>query len=127
MGEQLSALVGNVNHRNLVGKTSLSQLMAELKTFKMLVTNDTGTMHLASALKVPTISLFGSTEPVLTGPLGKRHTVIRHRVTCSPCFKRECPFGHYECLMKITPEEVCAAIEKRMAVTVEPQEQPDQD
>lgn len=127
MGEQLSALVGNVNHRNLVGKTSLSQLMAELKTFKMLVTNDTGTMHLASALKVPTISLFGSTEPVLTGPLGKRHTVIRHRVKCSPCFKRECPFGHYECLMKITPEEVCAAIEKRLAVTVEPQSQADQD
>lgn len=110
MGEQLSVLVGDVVHQNLVGKTKLSELMVELRSFQMLVTNDTGTMHLASALKVPTISLFGSTEPVLTGPLGKWHTVIRHRISCSPCFKRECPFGHYDCLTKITPDEVCEAI-----------------
>lgn len=110
MGEQLSSLVGDVRHLNLVGKTKLSELMTELKTFRLLVSNDTGTMHLASALNVPTISLFGSTEPTLTGPLGPIHTVIRHRVSCSPCFKRECPFGHYDCLTKITPNEVREAV-----------------
>ncbi len=110
MGTQLSALVSDVPHLNLVGKTKLSELMTELQSFRILVTNDTGTMHLASALKVPTVSLFGSTEPTLTGPLSKWHTVIRHSVPCSPCFKRECPFGHYECLTKITPAEVSTAV-----------------
>lgn len=117
MGEQLSALVGEgVKHTNLVGKTRLAELIAQLRTCRMLVTNDTGTMHLAAALGVPTVSIFGSTEPVLTGPLGDRHTVIRHQVPCSPCFKRECPFGHYECMTKITPDRVSAAVLKRLAV-----------
>lgn len=116
MGEQLSALVGEgVKHSNLVGKTRLAELIVQLRTCRMLVTNDTGTMHLAAALGVPTVSIFGSTEPVLTGPLGDRHTVIRHQVPCSPCFKRECPFGHYECMTKITPERVSAAVLKRLA------------
>ena len=58
---------------------------------RLLLTNDTGTMHLAAFLEVPTVSIFGSTEPALTGPLGERHTVLRHHVECSPCFLRECP------------------------------------
>lgn len=114
MGERLSAEVGGVCHRNLVGKTRLSELIAELRGCRLLLTNDTGTMHLAAALGVPTVSLFGSTEPVLTGPLGDRHTVIRHHVPCSPCFKRECPFGHYDCLTRITPDEVRAAVLERL-------------
>jgi ADP-heptose:LPS heptosyltransferase len=63
---------------------------------------------------VPTVSIFGSTEPVLTGPLGDQHTVIRHQVPCSPCFKRECPFGHYECMTLITPAQVAAAVLKKL-------------
>ncbi len=114
MGEQLSALVGELPHTNLVGKTKMSELITHLRGCQLLLTNDTGTMHLACALQVPTVSLFGSTEPVLTGPLGDRHTVIRHHVPCSPCFKRECPFGHYECLTKITPEEVAKAVIGRL-------------
>lgn len=114
-GEQLSALVGSeVNHINLVGKTKLAELIVKLRTCRLLVTNDTGTMHLACAEGVPTVSIFGSTEPVLTGPLGDLHTVLRHQVHCSPCFKRECPFGHYECLTKITPEQVARAVFKRL-------------
>ncbi|HEY1083165.1 MAG TPA: lipopolysaccharide heptosyltransferase II [Prosthecobacter sp.] len=114
MGEELSRLVGSkVRHTNLVGKTRLSELIAELRSCRMLVTNDTGTMHLAAALGTPTVSIFGSTEPVLTGPLGPQHTVIRHHVPCSPCFKRECPFGHYECMTKVTPEQVAGAVEEK--------------
>lgn len=115
-GEQLSALVGTeVRHINLVGKTKLAELIVQLRTCQMLVTNDTGTMHLACAEGVPTVSIFGSTEPVLTGPLGDQHTVLRHQVPCSPCFKRECPFGHYECLTKITPEQVASAVLARLS------------
>ncbi|HSI65554.1 MAG TPA: glycosyltransferase family 9 protein, partial [Candidatus Saccharimonadia bacterium] len=91
---------------NLVGKTSLSELIARLRTCRVLLTNDTGTMHLAASLGVPTVSIFGSTEPVLTGPLGAHHRVVRHHVPCSPCFRRECPFGHYDCMKKVTPEQV---------------------
>jgi len=117
MGEELSLLVGgSVPHTNLVGKTKLSELIQELRSCHLLVTNDTGTMHLAAALGVPTVSIFGSTEPVLTGPLGSQHIVIRHHVPCSPCFKRECPFGHYECMTKVTPEQVAEAVEKQLAV-----------
>ena len=71
---------------DLVGKTTLSQLMDELRTCSLLLTNDTGTMHLAAFLGVPTVSIFGSTEPILTGPLGANHRVLRHHVECSPCF-----------------------------------------
>lgn len=118
MGEELSQMVGaDVQHANLVGKTRLSELITELRSCRLLITNDTGTMHLAAALGVPTVSIFGSTEPVLTGPLGPQHTVIRHHVPCSPCFKRECPFGHYECMTKVTPEQVAQAVERQLATS----------
>ena len=78
----------------------------------------TGTMHLAAALGVPTVSLFGSTEPVLTGPVGDRHRVLRHHVPCSPCFKRECPFGHYDCMTGLTPARVAAALREALAEPV---------
>ena len=114
MGEQLAAMVPGIRHVNLVGKTRLSELITALRGCRLLVTNDTGTMHLAAALGTPTVSIFGSTEPVLTGPLGSAHTVVRHHVPCSPCFKRECPFGHYECMTKISPEQVAAAVRERL-------------
>ncbi len=110
MGEHLSTMVGAVHHTNLVGKTKLAELIILLKTCRLLLTNDTGTMHLACAEGVPTVSIFGSTEPILTGPLGDQHTVIRHHVPCSPCFKRACPLGHYECMTKITPDQVAKAV-----------------
>ena len=114
MGEQLSAML-KMPHLNLVGKTSLDDLIHCLRECALLVTNDTGTMHLAAALGVPTVSIFGSTEPILTGPLGVRHTIVRHHVACSPCFKRECPFGHYECMTGIAPVHVVQSIQVRLA------------
>jgi lipopolysaccharide heptosyltransferase II len=114
MGEQLSSML-RVKHLNLVGKTSLDDLIHCLSECTLLVSNDTGTMHLAAALGVPTVSIFGSTEPILTGPLGPQHSIVRHHVPCSPCFKRECPFGHYECMTKIEPGEVAEVVRTRLA------------
>ena len=108
-GEQLSALLTG-RHHNWVGKTSLTELIHLLRGCALLLTNDTGTMHLAAALGVPTVTIFGSTEHVLTGPLGPRHQIVRHHVPCSPCFKRECPFGHYDCMTAITPAQVADVV-----------------
>jgi ADP-heptose:LPS heptosyltransferase len=71
-------------------------------------------MHLAAFLGIPTISLFGSTEPILTGPLGPNHRVIRHHVACSPCFQRECPID-FRCMKAIGVPEVVEAVLSALA------------
>jgi heptosyltransferase II len=114
MGEKLSMMV-SAAHQNLVGKTSMPELITALKRCTLLVTNDTGTMHLAAALGVPTVSIFGSTEPLLTGPLGTQHSIVRHHVPCSPCFKRECPLSHYDCMSGISAERVAEAVLQRVS------------
>ena len=105
MGVEMSEMMTG-RHANMVGKTSLTELITLLRQCRLVLTNDTGTMHLAAALGVPTVSIFGSTEPVLTGPLGDRHIIVRNHVACSPCFKRECPFGHYDCMNGVLVEQV---------------------
>jgi len=110
LGEQIASELG-ANGTNLVGQTTLSQLMSEMSRCRALLTNDTGTMHLAAHLGVPTIALFGSTEPALTGPTGAGHTVIRHHVECSPCFLRECPID-FRCMNRISVPEVVEAAER---------------
>lgn len=94
---------------NLIGKTTLAELIEKLSGCDLLLTNDTGTMHLAAFLGVPTVSIFGSTEPILTGPLGNRHRVLRHHVACSPCFLRECPLD-FRCMNAVTVDEVVEAV-----------------
>jgi heptosyltransferase-2 len=95
---------------NRAGKTSLAEFMAALASARLALCNDSGAMHLASALGVPTVAIFGSTEPLLTGPLGPRTRILRHHVPCSPCFLRECPLD-FACMKSITPEMVITAAE----------------
>ncbi|MBV9618682.1 MAG: lipopolysaccharide heptosyltransferase II, partial [Verrucomicrobia bacterium] len=94
---------------NLIGKTTLDELIEELQKCRLLLTNDTGTMHLATLLGVPVVAIFGSTEPSLTGPLGANNVVVRHRVECSPCFLRECPLD-FRCMKAVNVEEVVTAV-----------------
>jgi lipopolysaccharide heptosyltransferase II len=108
IAEQILAIAGT--GKNLVGKTNLGELIAELQTCDVLLTNDTGTMHLAAALGVPLVAIFGSTEPALTGPLGSRHRIVRQHVDCSPCFLRDCPLD-FRCMTSVTIQEVVAAVE----------------
>ena len=94
---------------NRIGQTTLAELIAELSSCQVLLTNDTGTMHLAAFLGVPTVSIFGSTEPMLTGPMGNGHRVLRHHAACSPCFRRECPID-FRCMTSLEVEEVVEAV-----------------
>src|SRR4030042_579969 len=90
---------------DLTGKTSLLQLAALLERCHLLVTNDTGTMHVATAVGTPVVALFGSTDPQITGPWGDDHGGVKKDVSCSPCWKRICPTDH-RCMELITVDEV---------------------
>jgi heptosyltransferase II len=102
---------------DLTGRTSLLELAAQLRRCRLLLTNDTGTMHLAAFLEVPTVAIFGSTEPQLTGPMGEGHVVIRHHVECSPCFLRDCPLD-FRCMKAVTVGEAVRAVERVMGASV---------
>ena len=95
---------------NRVGRTSLAEFMDALVGARLVLCNDSGAMHVASALGVPTMTVFGSTEPQLTGPMGPRARVLRHHVPCSPCFLRECPLD-FACMHGITAEAAIMAAE----------------
>ncbi|MEZ5301665.1 MAG: lipopolysaccharide heptosyltransferase II [Verrucomicrobiales bacterium] len=119
LGEELAGMLGSgAPHENLVGKTSLAELIAELKRCRLVLTNDTGTMHLAAALGIPTVSLVLSTEHTLTGPLGAGHRILRHKVECSPCFRRECPID-FPCATGIAPGQASAAVLELLGQGVE--------
>jgi heptosyltransferase-2 len=113
IGEHLAAAIGD-HCVNRIGQTTLDQLIDELRQCRLLLTNDTGTMHLAALLGVPVVAVFGSTEPRLTGPLGNGHTVLRHHVECSPCFLRECPID-FRCMKAVSADEVADAVLSMLA------------
>ncbi len=108
LGKKIADAIGN-GCVNRIGETDLGQLIAELRACRLCLTNDTGTMHLATLLGIPVVAIFGSTEPALTGPLGQGHIVIRHHVECSPCFLRECPID-FRCMRAVGVDEVLDAI-----------------
>ncbi len=99
----------------LAGRTTLGQLMGLIKECSLLITNDSGPMHLAAALGVSQIAIFGSTSEIATGPLSSKAEVIKNPVDCSPCFLRECPID-FPCMKGITVDRVLAAAEKRLKV-----------
>ena len=108
IGETIVATLGE-NCVNRIGQTTLDELIDQLRECRALLTNDTGTMHLAALLGVPVVAVFGSTEPALTGPLGNEHVIVRHHVECSPCFLRECPID-FRCMKRISVKLVAERI-----------------
>ncbi|MCG3148561.1 MAG: ADP-heptose--LPS heptosyltransferase 2 [Verrucomicrobiae bacterium] len=93
---------------NVAGKTNLLELCQLLKFCRLLITNDTGPMHLADALGTPLVAIFGSTSAPLTGPTGKHSRVVNVPVECNPCFLRECPVD-FRCMQAISVDQVTAA------------------
>lgn len=90
----------------MAGKTNLRELAAFISECNVFITNDSGPMHMASALFVPTVAIFGSTDASTTSPFGKGHKVVTRNLPCSPCLERECPEGHLKCMTDITVDEV---------------------
>ena len=103
---------------NLAGKTPLAQSIHALAASKLIVSNDSGLMHVAAALGVPQVAIFGSSSPLHTPPLSNKATVLwlktdasyQPPLDCSPCFERECPLGHTRCLNDVLPERVLSAL-----------------
>lgn len=113
IGGQIAAAIGD-HCVNRIGRTTLDELINELRECRLLLTNDTGTMHLAALLGVPVVTIFGSTEPRLTRPLGNGHIILRHHVECSPCFLRQCPID-FRCMKAVSAQEVVDAVESILA------------
>ncbi|MFZ5564504.1 MAG: lipopolysaccharide heptosyltransferase I [Thermodesulfobacteriota bacterium] len=105
--ERIQALMKN-RGLNLAGKTSLPGLAALYKAVDVVVTTDTGPMHIAAAAGAPVVALFGPTAPWRTGPFGDNNRVVRADLSCSPCFKRAC--DAWECMDRITVDQVLAAV-----------------
>jgi len=97
------------------GHTNIGELIALLSLCDGFFGNDSGSMHLAGALGIPTVAIFGSTNPNRTGPLGPKTRVIYRKLECSPCLARTCRFGHYNCLTRIDPAELADAMAAMLA------------
>lgn len=106
---------------DLTGQTPVGLLPGLLRRASVLVTNDSGPMHIAAAVGTPVVALFGPTDPVRTGPYGMGHVVLSHAVECRPCFRRDCTRAvSLECLTAVRPEQVVRAVEQQLERSQKP-------
>jgi len=116
LGEQITQAAGQ-RCRNLCGDTDLEAAVDLLACAQLVVSNDSGLMHVAAALHRPLIALYGSSSPGFTPPLSPSAQVLKLDLPCSPCFARECPLGHFDCMRRLTPE---AVLERASALPAQP-------
>jgi heptosyltransferase-2 len=106
--EEIAAQLAGVPVLNLAGNTTLREFIALAAACRLFLTNDSGAMHVAAALGIPTVTIFGATNPAATGPAGSNAVIVREPVECSPCLLRECPIDH-RCMTRVTVERVTQA------------------
>ncbi len=107
LAEQIAAQLGGASVRVLCGETTLAELVGVLRELRLLLTNDSGPMHLAAALGTPLVAVFGSTDWTETAPVSERARVVREEAECAPCKLRECPIDH-RCMTRVRVDRVAA-------------------
>ena len=106
---KIKGMVATENQKlviNLAGKTSLNEAVDLLSCCKTVVSNDSGLMHVAAAVGCHLIAIYGSSSPSYTPPLTDNVTIVKNELECQPCFKKECPLGHLNCLKQLPPQKI---------------------
>ena len=114
LGREIERGAGSSRVRSVCGETALIEAVDLLGGANVAVSNDSGLMHIAAAVGVHTVAIYGSSTPDFTPPLTENSTIHYRRLACSPCFKRQCPLGHLECLSGIEVDAVLAGVERRL-------------
>lgn len=115
LGEEIVAAGNSEGVTNLCGRTELVDAIDLLGIAKAAVCNDSGLLHVAAGAGAPLVALYGSSSPDFTPPLTDKASIVYEALSCSPCFRRECPLGHLDCLRQITPDRVAAELQSLTA------------